>query len=411
VILDKIRGIYYFFRYLIDQYMSDDCQETASALTYQTLFAVVPLLTVMYSLASAFQAFGGLEGEMENLIFENVVPENISEVRDYLQDFSSQARNLSGVSLAFLAITSFLMLFTIERTFNEIWHVNEPRHGFQRFLMYWAILSMSPFLIAMGIALSTYIYSLTIFVGVGDSIGALRIVPILFSASGFTLMYMAVPNCFVPFKHAVIGGLCSAITFEVAKFLFVLFMSQSSIGVIYGSFAAVPLFLVWIYTIWTIVLIGAELVKSLSVYPGRHKRDMEHHLYQVLVVLEMFYQAHLKGDVINEADIIKGKLRIDAENWNQYKTLLIGLNLIKALHSGFVLTKDIEHVTLWDLATDLPWALPEEPARGDKDWEILLSETFKDISARNAEILSWDLESLFMGRLDPKQSHPAVVVA
>jgi membrane protein len=393
------RHVWDFVVHMMRRYADDGCQSTAAALTYQTLFAVVPLLTVMYAVFNSVEAFSNLAAEVEAFVFSNIVPENVVNLQDYLHDFSTQAQSLGVPSLGFLGVTAFLMLFTIEKTFNEIWRVREPRHGFQRFLMYWAVLSLGPILVGMGFLISTYLLALPLITDVTMATGALGYVPIFLSASMFTLVYVAVPNCSVSFKHAVVGGLLVAIAFEMAKYLFGFVMSRSSFEVIYGAFAAVPLFLLWIYISWSIVLMGAELVKALGVFRPDGGVAIEAPLFQVVLILEMFFHAHQQGNVITEQDIRDQGSRIDLERWNDYRQSLIELNLIRSVdRGGLILSKDLSEVSIWDLYRALPWTMPES-LKGKGDWEAYLEQHVRNITEHNRDLLNIDLESLFrLGR-------------
>lgn len=377
------------------QYLDDGCQSTAAALTYQTLFAVVPLLTVMYSMFNAFAAFEGVNRQIEDFVFSNVIPENVDVVQQYLSSFSEQAQNLSGPSLALLAATAFLMLYTIEKTFNEIWRVREPRGGYQRFLMYWALLTLGPMLIGVGFAISTYVVSLPLVSDVTAGTSALQFVPFFMSASIFTLIYLTVPNCLVPFKHAAIGGVAVATAFEIAKYSFADIMASSSFEVIYGTFAAVPLFLLWIYVSWTIVLVGAEFVKGLSVFRYNHEAHLESPFVQLLLIIELFYRAHERGDVISERDVRKLAARIDVSHWNDLRALLMDLDLIKSVDGGgIVLTKDLKDISVWDLYQKVPFDMPQQVG-GDLPWERALNDRLRKIVGNSSEYLKVSLESLF----------------
>ena len=383
-------------RFVIRHYVEDRCHTTASALTYQTLFAVVPALTVMYTVLSAFESFGGMGRILEDFIFTNIVPENVAVVQDYLRGFSVQAQKLSIPSAVILAVTAFLMLFTIERTFNEIWRIKEPRHGLQRLMMYWAVLSFGPFLVGLGIGVTTYVLSLPLISDVAESPAFLRFLPMLLSAATFTLIYGVVPNTLVPFRHAVIGGVLVAAVFESAKFMFGFVMSRSDFELIYGTFAVVPLFLLWIYVSWTIILMGGELVKSLGVFRFKGSDELEAPLFQVLIILDVFYQAHQKGEVVTENRIRELASRIDLEKWTEYRQQLVALNLIRSVEKGgLVLLKDLSEITLWELYEKLPWPLPVQSIDGRLGWEATLSETFKSICGHNQEVLGTDLESMF----------------
>jgi membrane protein len=387
-------GLWRFARFIFREYIDDNCQGTAAALTYQTLFAVVPLLTVMYSMFNTFSAFTGVANDVESLIFANIVPENVAVVQQYLTGFSDQARSLSIPSLLLLGVTAFLMLFTIERTFNDIWRIREPRHGFQRFLMYWAILTLGPFLLGFGFVISTYVVSLPLVGGVTE-IGMLRYIPVLLSASLFTLLYLAVPNCVVPFRYGLTGGVLVAVAFEMAKVAFTKIMAGSNFEVIYGTFAAVPLFLLWIYLTWTIILVGAEIVKGLHSLRFKAQTHIESPLIQLLLILELYSRAHHEGRIVRDGDIRKLSDRVDISEWNDMKAKLVDLNLIRTLNKGgTVLTRNLRDVTVWDIYQHVPFDMPQTMS-GQKAWETDLAQKLGKIMGCSQEYLQVDLETLF----------------
>lgn len=391
-----VQGLRGILSWLGRNFVEDNCQTTAAALTYQTMFAVVPTLTVAFAMFETFEAFGSVSGRLEAYLFQNIVPESAGLVQEYLTEFSRQARNLSGPSLLVLAVTAFLMLFTIERTFNDIWRVKEPRKGYQRFLVYWAILTLGPICVGLGFVITTYILSLPMISDMAESPQMLQLVPFALSTVMFTLIYVAVPNCGVPVRHGLVGGVIVAAAFELAKVLFGLIMSRSNFQVIYGTFAAVPLFLLWIYISWTIVLLGAELVKAMGIYRASKSRRLEARLVQILIILRAFQRAHEKGETVKESEIERFGARINFEEWHEYRQKLIELNLIKSVdRGGLMLSRDLRDVTLWDLYQWLPWSLPEKIIGADSPWEKELSRRFADLSERNKEALSVDLESLF----------------
>ncbi len=397
---NRARIVGRFDGYLWRQFNLDDCKDTAAALTYQTLFALVPLVTVFYILIALFPASRGLESQIEDYIFINFIPEFGASVQQRLHEFSGQARNLTGPGVLFLVVTAYFMLSTIERALNEIWHVEEVRKGLQRFLLYWAVLSMVPLLVGFfALAITTFIFSQPLLEGMAATAGALRLVPVvpwILSVMVLTLIYAAVPNCRVPIKHALIGGVITALVFWMAKNLFVTVMSWGSWSVIYGAFAAVPLFLFWIYLSWNIVLGGAELVRVLSVYEDDETVASEPHLFQILSVLECFYRAHLNGIVLAERNILDGDAHISLGNWSEYRARLLDLNFIQPVdNGGFVLSQDLSKISLWDLFVNLPWPLPERGILLDRCWKKDLSGLLQSISAQSNEDLGIDLVSLF----------------
>lgn len=136
-----------FARFLAHRFVTDKAPNSAAALTYTTLFAVVPMMTVMFSMLSLIPAFHGMGESIQTFIFRNFVPSAGEAVETYLKSFTTQARHLTWVGVVFLAVTAFTMLVTIEKAFNEIWRVRQPRRGVGRFLLYWAILSLGPLLL------------------------------------------------------------------------------------------------------------------------------------------------------------------------------------------------------------------------------------------------------------------------
>ncbi len=398
MLIERAKAVWEFIKLLGRNYMEDGCQSTAAALTYQTLFAVVPLLTITYTLLSAFQAFSGVGDMLQDFVFTNVVPENVGVVQEYLQSFSEQARRLSGPSLVVVGLTAFLMMFTIEKAFNEIWRIKEPRHGFQRILMYWAILTLGPVLMGSGIAITTYLLSLPLLTDVTGTTNLLGLVPIVLNAVVFTLMYITVPNCVVPLRHGVTGGVVVAIAFELVKQLFGSVMARSDFEVIYGTYAAVPLFLIWLYISWTIVLFGAELTKNMGLFRSQRSTELEPPLVQVLIILNEFFRCHRVGEVVTDRTIATLGHRIDMQAWHDYKSRLLGLGLIRAVErGGLVLSRDLNEVSLWDIYRKLPWPMPDGFTKHGAGWEAAVHEKLTESFDERHAAFDTDLERLFRG--------------
>jgi membrane protein len=245
-----LQGVWRRLTYVASRFSADRCSENAAALTYMSLFALVPLLTVLYTMASAIPTFQGMEAQMQEFLFEHLMPDSSSEIESYLNDFSSQAKSLTGPGIVFLVITAVLMLRNIEKAFNLIWRARENRSPVSSFLLYWAVLSLAPVTIGLALGISTYLSSFADALEAYDVIGIkaifLKSTPLLLSTAGFSLLYVAVPNCRVPFKHCLIGGVIAAFAFHIARAIFTKVVVGSSYTFIYGAFAAVPLFLLWI---------------------------------------------------------------------------------------------------------------------------------------------------------------------
>lgn len=397
----RFHGLIRFTQYLWSRFSQDKCKDTAAALTYQTLFAVVPLLTVVYAVFSMLATFSvsatfsGLQQRIEDFVFSHFIPQTGTLVQEYLSTFSDQARQLTFAGILFLVVTAFLMLSTIERAFNEIWRVDKPRKGLSKFLLYWAVLSLGPLLAILGLVVSTYVISLPLISDVAESVRFLQLVPVLLSVLVFTLIYAAVPNCQVLLKHALFGGIVVALLFELAKELFTWMVAQTSFELIYGAFASVPLFLLWVYLAWTLILGGAELVRGMAVYDSATLEEKEAPLFQILAVLHAFFVAHQRGEAISEEEIVRGDKHLGQENWNVYRKILQQLHLIERLDSGkFVLTRDLREISLWQLYKSLPWTLPEKGVILENSWQKYLSNKLEQVNNENSVHLDMSLDSL-----------------
>ncbi|MEM8561354.1 MAG: YihY family inner membrane protein [Pseudomonadota bacterium] len=339
--------------YVFSRFTADRCSENSAALTYMSLFALVPLLTVIYTMASAVPTFQGLEVRLETFMFENLVPDANSEIRDYLDDFSRQAKNLTGPGIIFLVITAVLMLRNVERALNQIWRAKGNRSAVSSFLLYWAVLSLAPITFGVALGLSTYLSSFAHTLEDYDLIGAqsfmLKVAPLLLSTAGFALIYVAVPNCRVPFKHCLIGGFIAALAFHVARSVFTDLVIGSSYTFIYGAFAAVPLFLLWIYLSWNIVLMGGILVHSLSAYQSEEQANTPLVL-KALDVLYIFWQRQETGQGVAEIELLNRRHEsthdLDADSWQRLRDIFLEKKLISENERGqYLLSRDLHNVS------------------------------------------------------------------
>ncbi len=396
----RVRTAGSFLLYLLRQFDRHQGKQNAAALTYTTLFAVVPMMTVTYAMLSSIPSFQGVSQQLEGLIFDNFIPSTGATVRDYLIQFASQARSLTAVGVGFLIVTAYMMLKTIETTFNNIWQVERSRTGIASFLLYWAVLSLGPLLLGLGFVLSSYVASLPLFsdatVVLGGRERVLSLLPLLLSSAAFTLIYAAVPNCRVPFRHALVGGIVVALLFEAAKRGFALFVSQfPSYELVYGAFAAVPMFLAWIYISWLIVLVGAELVRAQ--YSYRHRLQfMGSELLLALRLLESFWRAQRRGELSPEARLSEQWPEIPVSALLAMIERLVALNIvIRSESGGLLLRQDLSVLSVDELADRLDATLPEAEKRLNVAWVPELNRRLVSVSERRSQLLDIDLVSLF----------------
>lgn len=253
-----------FFRLVAARFNEDRLNSVAQALSYTTLLSLVPLTTLAFGLFSVFPVFEKWMMAVQAFLYSHFVPASGDVVQKYLNQFASKSAQLTAVGLLFLVVTALMLMATIEQTFNEIWRVTNRRKAVHRFLAYWAILTLGPLLLGLSLSLTSAVFSLAPFRGGGVWSLFAGALPFFATTAAFMLLYMLVPNANVYWRHAVVGSLIAAVLFEIAKRGFALIVVKySSYQLVYGAIAALPVFLIWIYVSWAIILMGAIWVALL----------------------------------------------------------------------------------------------------------------------------------------------------
>ncbi|MDC8756632.1 YihY family inner membrane protein [Janthinobacterium fluminis] len=293
--------------------------QVAGSLTFATVFALVPLLTLALAIFTTFPLFNTFRAALEQYFVQSVMPKGISNnILGYLTTFAAKATRLSAVGAVTLVFTSIAMMGLIERVFNRIWRVKRERRWTKRLLVYWAIVTLGPLLVGISLTLTSQVFMAT-----SDLVGSVpflakvfyTLVSVSLTMGAFTLLYMAVPNRDVDWHDAAWGGLLAALAFEVAKRGFGVFIQQfPTYSRIYGALAALPLFLVWIYLSWMITLIGALLVAALPVVKYErwwHEAAPGGEFVDAMAILKVLYTACHSGDsALVSAGAIRGSTRL-----------------------------------------------------------------------------------------------------
>jgi membrane protein len=244
--------------------------QVAGSLTFATVLALVPMLTIAFAIFTTFPLFNTFRTSLEAYFIQSLMPRTISNtILGYLSQFATKATRLSAVGAVALIVTAVAMMLTIDRAFNQIWRVKSSRPFAQRIVVYWAVVTLGPLLIGVSISVTSSLFSATNGVVRSDAfIGSVfyTLVSVLLTMCAFTLLYVAVPNRMVEWRDAACGGLVAAIAFEVAKRIFVVFVAKfPTYTMIYGALAAMPIFLVWVFVSWLIILVGAVVAAALPV--------------------------------------------------------------------------------------------------------------------------------------------------
>ncbi len=263
-----------FIKFIGQQLKKNDCLNRAGALAFATLLTLVPLLAVILVVLAKFPFINSVGNDIQTFIFTNFVPTSGETIYAYVKKFIEQASHLSLIGSISLVVTSILLLSNIEQTLNAIWQVTIRRNGLISLLLHWTILFLAPLLIALGFLISSYIFSLSFVMHATEWLHLkaylLILTPFLLSAAAFSFLYIVMPNCKVKIHNAFIGGVVAAILFELAKQGFILYVRYfPSYELLYGALAAIPLFLIWIYISWLVVLFGAEVSYALGAFRKR----------------------------------------------------------------------------------------------------------------------------------------------
>jgi membrane protein len=354
-------------RYLWLRFREDGCMRSSAALTYMSLFALVPLITVMFVILSSMPALQGTDEQLQQLFFDFLFPQGAEDqdaistakeqVSTALTNFTSQAKRLGGPGVLVLVVTAVLMLRNVESTFNKIWRTRTNRSAISSFLLYWAVLSLGPVLIGLAIGSSTYLSIVDQFFEelnvIGLWRGLLQFAPFFLTAVAFSLLYAAVPNCRVNTRHALIAGFLTAIVFNLARMLFGAAISNTSYTAIYGAFAAFPLLLLWIYLSWNIVLSGAVMSHALSAFRYEASANVPR-LVKALIALNLLAEAYQRGHSISEFELLKRAnargAGLGSDTWDEIRDIFMSRRLIQLdSRDKYYLSRDLHKVRFWQL--------------------------------------------------------------
>ena len=258
-----------FARYVVRRFQKDGGLQVASALTYTSLLSIVPLLAVSLAVIGSFGALAPMREAVQSTLLDFLVPSVAMDLSGYINDFLENTKELTAPGVIALAFTAIMMLSTIESTFNRIWRTSGARPWPIRFLAFWAVLTLGPILLGISLALSSTFRIITE-QAVGEAAvqqGTL-VLTFFLQWAAFTALYLIIPVRRVMLLDALAGGAVAAILFQPLKFGFgIAFDSSNNYQTIYGALAAIPVFLIWLYSFWTLLIIGAQVAAAL---PERH---------------------------------------------------------------------------------------------------------------------------------------------
>ncbi len=266
-----LNQLWNYLRFVARRFVKDRCLMVAGSLTYTSLLALVPIFTVTLVLTSHITVIRDLILRVKAFALENLLPDVGGRVVTvYMEQFSQNAAKLTILGLIIIVGTAVALMFTIDTEFNYIWRTRRRRTWWKRLAAYLAVLAIGPLLIGASLTLTSYLVHWSrkldrVLPSLDDWL--LQLIPFTLSTLALAIAYRVMPARHVPIRHAVVGGVFAGLLFEAVKYLFVAYiMRVPTYSVVYGAFASVPIFLLWLFCCWMVVLIGAELTATLSYF-------------------------------------------------------------------------------------------------------------------------------------------------
>lgn len=361
---------------VIERFITDKCIQRASALAYASLLAIVPMVALGFSVFTSFQAFDAMAGSVSNALLDYLLPTSQKAVQEYLGTVADKTTAISVFGVIGLLFTATALLNTVEEAFNDIWRITRARAWLSKFITFWATLTLAPILIGASISITSYFTALPVLKEVAEGASYIReapfLVPWLMSSLAMATLYTVLPNTSVPFRFAAVGGLVAGALFEWTKFGFAFYVTEvANYERLYGALSTLPIFLIWIYLIWVIVLIGSEIAFCLQHPEQSHKQNSSfqkpgiRQFYSHLILLRAAEALHagttLKmHDLIEETELPNNILQEWLDNLCHIKLLRHTEASDEA--AGWLPGFDADQMTLYEIfhrLNEIPMDVPE----------------------------------------------------
>jgi membrane protein len=337
---------------VVRRFYEERALQAAGSLSYTTLLSLVPLFTVALAISTAFPVFDQTIAVLQTFVFENFLPDarGIETIAAQVQSFTENAGRLTAIGIGFFVVTAVMLMLTIDEALNRIFRVQRRRPLLQQVLIYWAVITLGPVLIGGSLSMSSF--------AIGASLGwlnldivadaLLRVLPFVFTCAALTLLYTVVPYRHVQLSHALVSGILAGVAFEVAKRAFAVYLTKfPTYTLVYGAFATLPIFLVWLYVSWAVVLAGATLTAMLPSYrlaEGRRVPGRE--LAEALAVLGSLARAQSDGRVMSLRRLSK-QVRVVPHRCEAVLERARDLGwTARTERDGWLLTRDADALTL-----------------------------------------------------------------
>ena len=379
----KIDTLRRFLKEVVHQFSVNESSLSASSLAYTSMLSLVPFMAVMVTVFSVFPMFEDVSGEIQDFIFKNFVPTSGEVLQEYIAGFVDKSRNMNVTMPLFVFVTSIMMMYTMEKALNRIWDTKPSGNIVKKVIMYWTVLTMGPLLVLGGLALTSLMFTYSGLAGI--KVYLLKFLPIMASTIGFFLIYLIVPNRKVKFKSAIIGALTAAILFEMAKRGFAWYVvTFPSMTEIYGALATIPIFLIWVFLSWNIILLGGTIAATLETSRWRGHVQSYKGDQRFLVVIDILYRlfnASKKGKTISLSEIFNRLHTVPDDVINKQLDWLEERKLIQINQDGdYILLRDLESISIGELYSMGEFSLTNSKAKNFEFYEPFTQSIWSKIN-------------------------------
>ena len=407
-----LRRLLALLAYTARQFNRDQCLVSAGMLTYATLLSLVPFMIVVLSVFSSLPGIEGWNTQVQAFLLDNFLPDAKQAIEGTLLGLTSKRAGLTATMGLFLVVTSLILMANIENALNRIWGVKTGRSMTSKLAVYWLVLTLGPVFLGASLALSSYFFSLE-FVAEVQKLSLMRdlvenLTPLFVAAMAFFLLFLIVPNRRVPLRHAAMGALVTAVLFELAKAGFGFYIRNfNSYNVLYGALASMPIFLIWIYLSWSVVLAGASLTAAFDSFHYRQGPQFWTQRRTLFLLYRMtghLWEAQKSGQGLTVAKLLH--LEPDADD-HQLQLLLENLRLAKIVRRDqedeWVLVRDLADLSLGELYRTGRYVWPflhdvqESPDGVADSWDSNLNLALQAMDGANSRLLERSLKSFYGG--------------
>lgn len=265
----KLKSAFLWFYQLVYRFVNEGYSYRAASLVYATLLAIVPMATVGLTVLSWIPYFQGLGKPIQNFILNNFVTESATNITVYMQQIWQQTQHIPFINLVFLLFIGVFLLLNIKDAFNSIWETENQRNYFVNFSINLVVLITLPILLGLSLLASTFLFSLPLIKTITSTLylhhALFSLFPYLFTFLAFFLLNWLLPSTHVPKFAALLGAFTSTVLFELSKWGFAEYVKYSTTyKLLYGTLSVIPIFLIWVYVCWVIVLFGAVVAHDIA---------------------------------------------------------------------------------------------------------------------------------------------------